>query len=263
MKINFKTPITYYGGKQTMLKHLLPLIPKHSVYTESFAGGAALFFAKERSPVEVINDLNGELINFYKVCQTKFDELQQRIKLLLHSRAVHQHAFYVYNNPQFFTEVDRAFALFTMSKMGFAGQLTASFGFDKKECRIPKKIFYAKEAFNLSLKERLECVTIEHDDAFKILLRYDTEDAFHFIDPPYVGSNLGHYADMFNDDNLKQLLELCVSLKGKFMLTMFPNEVIQKFVDANGWRIHKIERQITAGRSTARRKQEEWIIMNY
>jgi DNA adenine methylase len=263
MKINFKTPITYYGGKQTMLKHLLPLIPKHTLYTEAFAGGAALFFAKERSDVEVINDLNGELINFYKVCQTKFDELKDRIQLLMHSRAVHQHAFYVYNNPQFFTEVDRAFALFTMSKMGFAGQLTASFGFDKKECRIPKKVFYAKSAFNLSLKERLECVTIENDDAFKILVRYDTEDAFHFIDPPYVGSNLGHYADMFNDENLKQLLELCAKLKGKFMLTMFPNDLINNFAIQYNWRIHKIERQISACKSSSRRKQEEWIVCNY
>ena len=53
-----KTPITYYGGKQTMLKYILPLIPTHSLYTEAFCGGAAVFFAKPPSDGEVINDLN-------------------------------------------------------------------------------------------------------------------------------------------------------------------------------------------------------------
>lgn len=58
MKVNIKTPITYYGGKQSILKHILPLVPPHKRYTEAFLGGAALFFAKELAPSEVINDLD-------------------------------------------------------------------------------------------------------------------------------------------------------------------------------------------------------------
>jgi len=61
-----KTPITYYGGKQTLLKYLLPLIPQHKLYCEPFFGGGAVFFAKPKSDVEVINDINGEVINFLK-----------------------------------------------------------------------------------------------------------------------------------------------------------------------------------------------------
>ncbi len=263
LKINFKTPITYYGGKQTMLKHIIPLVPKHTLYTEVFAGGAALFFAKERSQVEVINDLNGELINFYKVVVHKFKELKAKVDLLLHSRAAHAHAWYVYQFPQFFTEVERAWALFTLSKMGFAGQLSGSFGFDKSECRHPKKVFYAKEAFNLTLRERLECATIEQDDAFKVLVRYDTADAFHFIDPPYVGSNMGHYVNMFNEQSLDLLLELCATLKGKFMLTMYPNEAIERAAKKHKWTIHRVSRQLTACKAESRRKQEEWMVCNY
>ena len=56
-----KTPITYYGGKQTMLKHILHLIPEHRLYTEAFCGGAAVFFAKNPSDGEVINDLNQQM----------------------------------------------------------------------------------------------------------------------------------------------------------------------------------------------------------
>lgn len=64
-----KTPISYYGGKQTMLKHILPLIPKHSLYTEAFCGGAAVLFAKHPADCEIINDLNQGLVNFYLVAK--------------------------------------------------------------------------------------------------------------------------------------------------------------------------------------------------
>lgn len=246
-----------------MLKHILPLVPEHRLYTEVFAGGAALFFAKKRAEVEVINDLNGELINFYRVVVEKHEKLKAKIDLLLHSRAQHQLAFWIYKNPWHFSDVDRAWALFALSKMSFAGQLENTFGFDKSMSRHPKKIFYAKDAFNLSLKERLECVTIEQDDAMKVLERFDTSEAFHFIDPPYVGSNMGHYKDMFNEQNLLELLDVCVRLKGKFMLTMYPNEVIKEFVDRNSWNIHSVDRQISACKASARRRQEEWMVTNY
>lgn len=258
-----KTPISYYGGKQTMLKHILPLVPQHTLYTEAFAGGAALFFAKKRVEVEVINDLNGELVNFYRVASTRFEELKAKIELLLHSRAAHKHAWYVYNNGSFFGEVERAWAVFSLSKMGFAGQLSCSFGFDKSKCRHPKKVFYAKDAFNLSLKERIECATIECDEALKVLKRYDTLEAFHFIDPPYVGSNMGHYKSMFNEQNLVELLDVCAGLKGKFMLTMYPNDVIEGFATRNSWTIHRVERRITACKADSRRQQEEWMVCNY
>lgn len=262
-KINTKTPITYYGGKQNMLKHILPLIPEHNIYTECFAGGAAVFFAKKRASVEVINDLNGELINFYRVTVERFDELKAKIELLLHSRAAHQHAWYVYSHPQFFRKVDRAWAVFTLSKMGFAGQLSSSFGFDKSEGRHPKKVFYAKSNFDLGLRERLECATIEQDNAFKVIARYDMPDAFHFIDPPYVGSNMGHYSNMFNEQNLSELLELCTGLKGKFMLTMYPNDLIAAAAKKHKWTIHEVDRQVSACKVEARRRQIEWIVCNY
>jgi DNA adenine methylase len=60
-----KTPISYYGGKQSMLKHILPLIPEHKIYVEPFFGGGAVFFGKEPSKVEVINDYNSNVVVFY------------------------------------------------------------------------------------------------------------------------------------------------------------------------------------------------------
>lgn len=87
-----KTPITYYGGKQTMVKILLSLIPPHNLYCEPFFGGGALFFAKPKSETEVINDKNGEVVNFYKIVQTKFPALEKEIRSTLHSRELFKNA---------------------------------------------------------------------------------------------------------------------------------------------------------------------------
>jgi len=147
--------------------------------------------------------------------------------------------------------------------MGFAGQLSSAFGFDKSEGRHPRKMLSAKDVFTEDLKSLLEHATIECDDAFVIIRRYDCPKAFHFIDPPYVGSDMGHYSGMFNEQNLKELLELCSTLKGKFMLTMYPSELIKDFALRSGWTIHEVERQVSACKSQYRRRQTEWIVCNY
>ena len=257
-----KTPITYYGGKQNMLKHIMPLIPAHTIYCESFAGGAAVFFEKQPSQMDVINDLNGELINFYRTIVCNYEELKREINRTLHSRTQHESAWFIYNHPDDFTNIQRAWSVFVLSKLGFAGQFSNSFGFDKSEGRQARKVDFAKEAFTVELRKRLEIATIENDDAFRVITRYDPPETFHFIDPPYVGSDMGHYTGMFDDADLERLLQLCVTLQGKFMLTMYPNDNIQLYAEQNGWVIHSVERQISACKEN-RRKQEEWIVCNY
>ena len=106
-----RTPISYYGGKQKLAKRIIELIPEHKLYCEPFIGGAAVFFGKTKSNVEVINDTNGELINFYKVCQTDFDNLKKEVNETLHSRQLHDDAWVVYNKPHLFSPVKRAWAV--------------------------------------------------------------------------------------------------------------------------------------------------------
>ena len=72
-----KTPITYYGGKQKMLGAILPMIPEHNIYVEPFFGGGAVFWAKQPAPVEFINDIDGEVTNFYRVLQTDYPALKR------------------------------------------------------------------------------------------------------------------------------------------------------------------------------------------
>jgi DNA adenine methylase len=257
-----KTPISYYGGKQTMLKHIKPLVPIHKVYTESFAGGAALYWAKEPSEIEVINDVNRNVINFYRVIKTKYHELKCRIDATLHSREEHDFAGIIYDYPQFFTDVDIAWAVWVRSKMGFASKLDGSWGYDKTRNTMSKKITNAKSSFTEELAKRLERTQIECTNALRIIKSRDTEETFHFVDPPYVNSDCGHYTNTFNIEDFRQLLDLLSNIKGKFMLTMYPHELLDKFIFSNNWKVVTVERTISVSRTT-RRKQSEIIVMNY
>lgn len=257
-----KTPISYYGGKQTMLKHILPLIPLHKSYTEAFCGGAAVFFAKEPVDVEVLNDINGELINFYQVFKQSSKELKQEIESTLHSRNLHLYAQMIYHLPEHFSKVKRAWALWYMSKVGFASKLDGSYGYDKSRNTTVKKLCNAKEfAIAEAVAKRLENTQIESADALRIIKSRDTLETFHFVDPPYIGTNCGHY-NGYNDQHFIALLELLSTVNGKFMLTMFPHEILDKYIKQNGWKVKEITRTISASK-TNRRKQVELITMNY
>lgn len=256
-----KTPISYYEGKQTMLKHILPLIPAHKIYTEAFCGGAAVLFAKEPVASEVINDINGELTNFYWIAQCYYPELKIEIDKTLHSREIHDHAVHIYKHPQFFRPAECAWAIWYLSKSAFASKLNGSFGYDFSG-GMSKKIRNAKDAVTQDLCNRLSHVTIENRNASKVIECYDRIDAFHFVDPPYIETCCAHYDNTFNEQALTELLSQLSNIKGKFMLTMFPNDHITQYVTKFRWTIHSIERTISASKTT-RRKQEEWIICNY
>lgn len=256
-----RTPITYYGGKQMMLKHILPLIPPHNIYVEAFCGGASVLFAKDVSKAEIINDVNSELINFYRVAQSDYDALRAEIKNTLHSRELHSHAFYIYTHPNLFTTVQRAWAVWCLCKMSYASKLEQSFGYDLGG-RLPIRVQNAKDHFTEDICTRLECVTIENADALDVINRYDTNETFHFVDPPYIETACGHYRNTFKFENLIQLLDCLTSIKGRFMLTSYPSDIIKKYIDTNEWYLHKVKRSINASKET-RRLHEEWIVCNY
>ncbi len=110
-----KTPFSYYGGKQNMAAKILNLLPEHNLYCEPFCGGAAIFWAKQPSNVEVLNDTNQELINFYRVVQNDFVSIEKMIKISLHSRYLHRQAKVIYENPDMFNEVKRAWAVWLLA----------------------------------------------------------------------------------------------------------------------------------------------------
>lgn len=135
MRARLKTPISYYGGKQKLVSTILPLIPEHRLYTEAFVGGGAIFWAKEPAPVEVINDVNGEIVNFYRVLQSRFPELQKLVAETLHSRELHRDAGVIYTYPHLFDEVRRAWALWIQTNQSFSSKILSGWAYARKSLR--------------------------------------------------------------------------------------------------------------------------------
>lgn len=244
------------------MRHIKPLVQKHITYTAAFAGGAALYFEKEPAKVEVINDINQNLVNFYRVLKCEFPALKAKIDCTLHSRDMHLKARLIYDHPTLFEPVERAWALWVCSRQGFASKLDGSWGYDKAKNTMAKKIQNAKDDFTDALQRRIESAQIECTDALRIIRTRDTPDTFHFVDPPYINSDCGHYKDAFSEDNFRELLELLSTISGKFMLTMFPHTILSEFIEKHGWKVVEVERTISASK-TNRRRHVELIVMNY
>ncbi|MEI6683614.1 MAG: DNA adenine methylase [Bacteroidota bacterium] len=172
-----KTPISYYGGKQQMLRHILPLIPAHHLYCEPFLGGAAVYFAKHPAPVEVINDLNEGLINFYMMAKLRFKELNKLVKATLHSRKTHQRAWAIYCSPDGHDPVTRAWAIWVLSTQSFGSQLSSSWGYDRKKGSMAIKVTNKKRQFTEEIFQRLEHTQIEYKDAISVIKTYDFRNA--------------------------------------------------------------------------------------
>jgi DNA adenine methylase len=262
-KLTMKTPITYYGGKQMMVKHILPLIPDHNLYCEPFAGGAAIFFAKEPSEVEILNDTNRELINFYRVVQSDFTSLEKEIKITLHSRDLHRKACVIYNNPDMFSELKRAWALWVLSTQGFAGQLDSSWGYDIKKNATPKKLENKKEAFTIDLAIRLQQVQIECADALYIIRSRDNDRAFFYVDPPYYNSDMGHY-DGYSIDDFECLLKLLSGIQGKFLLSSYPSVILNDYIKRHEWETISLKGRVSVAAKTGKQKTKiEVLTRNY
>ncbi len=235
MNVAMKTPISYYGGKQRMLKHILPLFPSDYVlYCEPFVGGGAAFWAKSPSEVEVINDTNRELINFYEVVQNEFIELEKLVRITLHSRSLFDDAKVIYENPHMFNKIKRAWAVWILSSQGFAAQMNGSWGYDKKEGTTSVKIKNKRESFTEELAIRLQRVQIENTDALRVIRSRDSKDAFFYFDPPYYNSSCGHYKGYTLED-FDRLLKLSSELEGRFLLSSYPSDILNQYVTANGW----------------------------
>jgi DNA adenine methylase len=254
-----KTPITYYGGKQTLLKHILPLIPPHRLYCEPFFGGGAVFFAKPKSEVEVINDINGEVINFYKVIKSKFPELQKEIQSTLHSRELYKKAMEIYNNPKAHSDVKRAWALWTATNQGFAGMI-GSWGFGKTNSK-EKSLSNKRDAFIKEYEERLKMAQIENNNAIKVIARCNEKDAFIYCDPPYIGSDQGHYSG-YTESQYKELLDSLSKLKGNFLLSSYPSKILTQYINKNGWKVKKIVKHVAVTKHTDKMKTEV-LVFNY
>ena len=258
-----KTPITYYGGKLNMLKHILPIIPNHKIYTESFFGGGAVFFAKEVVESEIINDTNHMVVNFYEVVKTDFDNLKIKVQATPFSRATYNVALSIYKMPHLFNKLQCAWAFYVGTNFGFACQI-GSWGYDKYG-KQAKKLLNKKMSFNEDIFKRLENTQIECNDASKVIKTRDSMDAFHYVDPPYFNSNQSFYSGYTKDD-FENLLITLESVKGKFLLSSYPSDILDKYIKKNNWHSKEFNKPLSAKKGVKgekRKRKIEVLTANY
>ena len=250
-----KSAITYYGGKQKLVSTILPLFPEHTLYAEPFAGGAALFFAKEPSEIEVLNDTNTELINFYKVVQQDFVSLEKEIRITLHSRRLFDDAKVIYNSPHLFTPLKRAWAVWVLASQGFASMLDGTWGYDKSRNTTTKKVINKGLNFSEDYAIRVQNVQLECADALYVLKSRDNEQAFFYCDPPYFNSDCAHYSG-YSLYDFERLLVTLSELKGKFLLSSYPSDILAKYTSQHNWYQKQIEQRVSVNKGAGKKKIE-------
>ena len=258
-----KTPISYYGGKQKLAATIIGFIPKHEFYIEPFVGGAAVFFQKPASHIECINDTNSELINFYKVCKNRYHELATLVNSTLHSRKQHKQAAMIYDEPDLFDEVRRAWAVWVLSTQSFCAQLDGNFGYDKTDNTTTKKISNKKKEFGEELALRLQNVQVECADALYIIKSRDTPASFFYCDPPYYNSDCGHY-NGYHEQDFENLLKMLSEIKGKFILSSYPSALLKSYTKANKWQTWSVEQGVSVNaRSGYQKRKVEVLTANF
>ncbi len=258
-----KTPISYYGGKQNMVSAILPLIPKHRIYTEAFFGGGAIFFAKPPSEAEVINDTNNMVVNFFEQTKTNFKSLKAKIENTLFSRATYTVALTMYRMPHLFGKLQQAWAFYIATNMGFSSSI-GSWGYDKYSKRL-KSFQNRKMTFDESISQRLGAAQIECNDACKVIQSRDAEDAFHYVDPPYINTDQGHY-DGYSENDYRKLLDTLSNVKGKFLLSSYPSDILSEYTEKNDWYTLVFDKPLSAGKADkekGRNRKVEVLTANY
>ena len=263
--VKYKTPITYYGGKQRIAKWILQYIPKHKIYCEPFFGGGAVFFSKQPSYLEAINDINDNLINFYIQIQTNFEKLATAIHNTLHSESMLRDAVAMYNGQKIGTDIEKAVATWLVFNESWNASARAGWKFDKGYggSHYAIVLHHARNNFCPWLKERLANVQISCRDALQVIEDRDSQDTFFYLDPPYPETNQGHYAG-YTFDDLEKLLVKLETIKGKFALSNYPAEIIDVYARKNNWQLKQltIKKDVNMARVHGSRKTEI-LLMNY
>ena len=235
-----RSPIPWFGGKGKFVNKLLPCIPSHKIYCEVFGGGASLLFAKFPSQNEIYNDIDGRLINFYRILRDpiKFKKLYKLLQLTPYSREEHNYCRNNYDQEN--DDIIKAYMFFIMVRQCFSGNINTAWSYAITRSRngMNGEVSNWLSIIKLlpQIHKRLIRVSIENDDFRKILWRYDTPNTFFYLDPPYVMNTRksgGYKYEMANNDH-QELIEILLDIKGKVLLSGY-NSNMYIPLEAAGW----------------------------
>jgi DNA adenine methylase len=224
-----RNPIPYIGGKAALAPKLAALLPPHHTYIEVFGGVAHLLYRKDRSHVEVYNDLDGRLANLFHVLRDHFDDLAARLRWTLHARSVH--AAWRRIGPSG-DPIEDALRTFYLLKTSMNGEMNSSWAYSRLKSHS-MTYEQSKELLG-SVAERFLGVAIEQRDFRDIIPRWDTLDTLFFCDPPYYGL-VGEQFWPFKEQDHTDLSKLLHSIQGKVMLTYYDHPEVRRLY--KGWHI--------------------------
>ena len=263
--VKYTAPLTYYGGKKRIAEWILQYIPSHDIYCEPFFGGGAVFFAKQPSYLEVINDCNAMLINFYRQCQENFDIMASKIQNELHSEFRYHQAEKIYSGQKSASDIEKAVATWLVFNQSWNASARAGWKFDQGSGGSHAGIVFAHARRNFCpwLKKRLQYVQISCRDALQVIRDRDSERTFFYLDPPYPDTNQGHYSG-YTWKKLEELLTLLQSIQGQFALSNYPSEMISKFSAENNWQLKEFTMKKDSNMAAVEGSQKtEVLLMNY
>ena len=251
-----KSVLKYPGAKNRLAPWICEYIPKHDVYLEPFAGSLAVLFNKQRSHIETVNDIDGEIVNFFRILRDRSGELERTIEFTPFSRSEYKAAYEKSED-----ELERARRFAVKCWMGFgcgnlyqngfkSGQQTNSPNPARAWSELPETLKMATE--------RLMGVQIENLPAVELIKRYDTEDVFIYADPPYLhGTRKNYlYKHEMKDADHEKLLNVLVKHPGKILLSGYDNDMYNDVLQ--GW--NKVQKNTRAEGGRAR---TETLWMNY
>jgi DNA adenine methylase len=245
-------PLPYIGGKRALANRIIAIFPRHTTYVEPFAGGAQVFFRKDPSKVEVLNDLDHDIVNFFRVCQQHHEELVRYLKFTVTSREW----FDLFRDakPDALTDIQRAARFLYLAKNCYAGLVRRkNFAWSVANTtrfnpeRIPGLI---EETHH-----RLARVQIESLPCEQVVAHYDRPETLFYLDPPYYKLKL--YNHNLEHDDFLRMAELLAGIKGKFILSL--NDVPEVRAIFSRFRIHGIDLHYTAQKAAGKRFREVLI----
>ncbi len=236
------------------------MIPAHEVYTEVFFGGGTLFFAKQPSINETINDRLDIVINFYKVLKNDFELLKHRIDAMLISRTHHREALNIIKNHEKYSSIDKACAFWFVCNFSYSNKIGGGIKYSNDQSVVvPKVLKNKKDKFTELLVRRIENAQIENEDALKIIKSRNVDKAFHYLDPPYLGADMGHYKG-YTENDFIDLLEVLQHIKGKFLLSNYDSDILRSYIRKNKWGYRVISNPL---RRKSRANKSEILVYNY
>lgn len=225
-----RSPIKWAGGKSRLRKQIIALIPEHTCYLEPFAGAAWVLFGKDPSPVEILNDIDGELINFFRVVKNQPEAFIQSFDLELVSRE--KFNLLAETDTKQLNEVERAHRFYYLIMAGWGGELNyPRFQTSITDGGHGNRLIGAIKTLRQRIEpvhQRLSTVIIENLDWKACIQRYDREGVVMYIDPPYPGNGVNYAHNMRDWNDHYALATVLASTQSKWILSSYDNPEVRE-----------------------------------